>query len=165
VAKSWGYDDGSSAFVVHIWKNSIFAASAGDSKGFLFTDGGELEMNDKDTQRGLGHLPFKEVVDEEGGTKLSPVPCVKEFDILALKANFFVVGTWTFWQGVTVDDVKQAVNSALTSRKPEQTLESCVGDVARDLVFKASAKNTNNTSCIVCVLEMKETVLILDNDV
>jgi len=42
MAKSWGYDDGSSAYVVHIWKNTLFAASAGDSKGYLFTDGGEF---------------------------------------------------------------------------------------------------------------------------
>jgi len=171
-AARWSYKDGSSALVVHISKNVLHAASAGDSQGYLFEEGGEThKMSDNKPKRGMGHLPYKgknpsgdETEDtdvqveisgnDDDNTVLSPVPSVLHFDLSVVKAKFFVVGTWTFWNALSVDEVHKAVISGL--QEEADTLEGKVANVARDLVFLAGNKDSApNISCIVGLIQGK----------
>lgn len=151
------FPDGSTAFVVYIWKETLFSACAGDTKGYLFTDQGIVSMQDNETRRALGHLHYKkDTQDNESGVKLTPIPCLRRFD-LGSNIRFFVIGTWTFWDAIPSEEVMDYVASQTRNIPDGQTLESVVRETTTDLVYKAGQKNNQpNMSCIVGVFRWKD---------
>jgi len=142
----------------------LFAACTGDTRGFLFSSDSAVEMNDDAKKRALGHLRYKQT-DEENETKLSPIPCVKSFQITD-KTNFFVIGTWTFWVAMSADTVRTVVTEELGKRDPSQPLEPAIQNLARDLVFKASSLNAEpNISCVVGMFEHNQSNNLIIKDI
>jgi len=176
LAQQYRYNDGSAAYVVHIWKNTLHIACAGDSRGYIVYSDGVVEMNDDKKKRALGHLPFKET-DEESNEKLSAIPFVNQFQINQ-KALYFVIGTWTFWAALPIESVQSYIVGVLEKKAPQNgdqeeslvvtppqqqqqqpqatALETLVANLARDLVFNALRVNPEpNISCVVGVFDHK----------
>jgi len=80
------------------------------------------------------------------------------------------VGTWTFWDAITVAQVHTFLSEVLAKARPlDVPYDKYVNNLARDLVFKASStKKEPNITCIVGVFDRSDvsaTPVVMDKDI
>jgi len=158
LAKSKNLQDGSTALVLYISKNSdLFVGSVGDSSGYLYTTEGIIPLVDpvSSVARGMGSLYYKETKSE-----LVADPVTNQHTLNA-NVEFILIGTWTFWQYVpykeAVEYVIQKIAERKNSKNSREPYETYLSNVCLDLVSRANKKNTNeNITCLLVVFEHKD---------
>jgi len=158
----------------YIWKDTLYAASCGDVRGFMFScpvsEGSKIiEFGDNKTTRGLGSILFKEqqshVVYETENQLISAVPHVNVWQLNS-DIRFIILGTWTFWsalesKGNAAETVFMYIQNRLVERQSDQNLASYLNDICAELIIQASQPNEQeNISCLITVFDHLSDALI-----
>jgi len=165
-AKYRNLDDGSTAMTLFISKNTIYAASVGDSGGYIYSKEGIIPLIDSDTAigRGMGSIFYKDTTSE-----LLAEPIIKQH-VVTPNLEFVILGTWTFWQSVPHQEAIQYVIQKITEKNtPEnssQSFEAYLSNICLDMVSRAGQKNMGvNISCLVVVFDHKDSGGLFDIEV